>query len=145
MGIELDPHEVAEVFGDDDPTQYADEVRERWGETDAYQESHRRTSRYSKQDWLRLKAEQQDLERRFAELLASGAPATSPEARALAEEHRQAISRNYHDCSYALHRRLADLYVADERFTAHYEAVAPGLAPYVAAAVQANADARPGS
>jgi hypothetical protein len=31
------------------------------------------------------------------------------------------------------------MYVEDERFTAHYEQVAPGLGQYVSTAVQANA------
>jgi hypothetical protein len=31
------------------------------------------------------------------------------------------------------------MYVEDERFTAHYEAIATGLAQYVSTAVQANA------
>lgn len=30
-----------EVFGDFDPTEYAEEVKERWGDTDAYRESQR--------------------------------------------------------------------------------------------------------
>ncbi len=47
MGIELDPHELREVFGDEDPTQHAEEVRERWGHTDAYAQSHARTSSYA--------------------------------------------------------------------------------------------------
>ncbi len=37
-----------------------------------------------------------------------------------------------------MHRSLADMYVADERFRAHYEAVAPGLAQYVHDAVHAR-------
>ena len=32
MGINLDPDEILEVFGEHDPTQYAGEAEERWGE-----------------------------------------------------------------------------------------------------------------
>ena len=141
MGIELTPAEIREVFGDADPTQYADEVRERWGDTDAYRESQRRTSTYTKQDWQQQQAEQNDLERRFAAALQAGEPADGEHARALAEEHRLGIERFY-TCSYEIHTGLADMYLADERFTAHYEAVAPGLAQYVHDAVHANAAAR---
>ncbi len=141
MGIELDPHEVLEVFGDEDPAQHAVEARERWGDTDAYAQSHARTSTYGKDDWLRVRGEAEDVERRLAEALRAGLAATGPEARALAEEHRQQISRNHYDCGQEMHRSLADMYVADERFTAHYERLAPGLAQYVRDAVHANADA----
>ena len=32
---------MLEVFGDNDPTQYAEEAEERWGGTDAYREELR--------------------------------------------------------------------------------------------------------
>jgi DNA-binding transcriptional MerR regulator len=141
MGIELEPHEVREVFGDEDPTQWADEALERWGDTDPYRQSHVRTSAYGKDDWLEVKAEARDVEQRFAAAMAGGEPADGAVARGLAEEHRQHITRRFYDCSLEMHRSLSEMYVTDERFTAHYEAVAPGLAQYVHDAVHANADA----
>ena len=142
MGIELDPHELREVFGDDDPTQHAEQARERWGDTTAYAQSQARTSSYSKSDWLEVQAEGEDVERRFAEALASGLPAHDPEGTAIAEDHRLHISRRFYDCSPALHSSLADAYVADERCAAHYERRAAGLAQYVHDAVKANAAGR---
>ena len=139
MGIDLEPHEIREVFGDHDPTEHFEEARERWGDTDAYAQSHARTSAYTKQDWLRVKAEADDVERRFAEAMAAGRPADDPAVTAIAEEHRQHISRSFYDCSLEMHTGLAEMYVADERFTAHYDRVAPGLARYVHDAVHANA------
>jgi DNA-binding transcriptional MerR regulator len=139
MGISLTPEERFEVFGEQDPAQYDAEVEERWGDTGAYQESRRRTAAYSTVDWLRIKAEGEDVERRFAAALASGVPADSAEAMDLAEEHRQQISRNFYDCPPEMHAGLGRMYVEDERFTAHYEQIAPGLAQYVSTAVQANA------
>mgnify|MGYP006137227467 CR=1 FL=1 len=60
MGISLTPEERFEVFGEHDPAQYDGEVEERWGDTDAYAESKRKTAAYSKDDWVRIKAEQED-------------------------------------------------------------------------------------
>jgi DNA-binding transcriptional MerR regulator len=142
MGISLTPEERFEVFGDHDPSQYDAEVEERWGETDAYRESRRRTSSYTKDDWLRIKAEGADVERRFAEALRSGVAADSEQAMDVAEEHRQHISRWFYDCPPQMHAGLGRMYVEDERFTAHYEEIAPGLAQYVSTAVQANAARR---
>jgi DNA-binding transcriptional MerR regulator len=139
MGISLTPEERFEVFGDHDPAQYEAEVEERWGETEAYAQSNRKTAAYSKADWLRIKAEGEDVERRFAEALRSGVAADSPQAMDVAEEHRQQISRNFYDCPPEMHAGLGRMYVEDERFTAHYEQRAPGLAQYVSTAVQANA------
>src|SRR5919112_4854557 len=70
MGMSLTPEEKFEVFGEFDPEQYEEEVQERWGETDAYAQSKRRTSSYTKEDWVRIKAEGEDLEARFAAALA---------------------------------------------------------------------------
>ena len=140
MGVELDPEERREVFGDEDPNRHAAEARERWGDTDAYRESERRTSRYAKHDWQRLRDEGEDVERRFAAAMAEGRPAAGAEAMDLAEEHRAQISRWFYDCGYDIHRGLAELYVADPRFTAHYDRRAQGLARYVHDAILANAD-----
>ena len=139
MGISLTPEERFEVFGEHDPAQYDAEVEERWGETEAYAQSKRRTAAYTKDDWLRIKAEGEDIETRFAAALQSGVPADSEQAMDLAEEHRQQISRNFYDCPPQMHAGLGRMYVEDERFTAHYDQRATGLAQYVSDAVQANA------
>ena len=139
MGIALTPEERFEVFGEHDPAQHEAEVQERWGETDTYAQSKRKTAAYSKDDWLRIKAEGADLEARFAAAMRDGVPADSEQAMAIAEEHRQQISRNFYNCSPEMHGGLGRMYVEDERFAAHYEELAPGLAQYVSTAVQANA------
>jgi len=139
MGIQLTPEERFEVFGDFDPDETAQEAEERWGNTDAYKESQRRVARYTKEDWLAIKAEGEDISGRFAEALASGTDPEGEAAMDLAEEHRQYISRWFYDCGYDIHRGLGDMYVADPRFTATYDAIATGLAAYIRDAIHANA------
>ncbi|MFF5801803.1 MerR family transcriptional regulator [Streptomyces sp. NPDC012746] len=139
MGINLTPEEKFEVFGDHDPDQYAEEAEQRWGGTDAYKESARRAATYTKDDWKRIQAEMEDLNRRLGDLMASGAAADSAEAMDLAEEHRGWLSRNHYDCPYEMHVCLGEMYVADERFKAFYDAVRPGLAVFVRDAILANA------
>jgi DNA-binding transcriptional MerR regulator len=140
VGIRLDPEEMFEVFGDSDPNQYADEAEQRWGETDAYRESQRRVASYGKQDWLRIKAEGEQVQQRLIAAMQAGLAASSTEAMHAAEEHRQQISRWFYDCGYDIHRGLAEMYIADPRFTANYENAAPGLAQYLHDAILANAD-----
>lgn len=60
----------------------------------------------------------------------------------LAEEHRQQITGTYYDCPPEMHAALGRMYVEDERFAAHYDGRAPGLAQYVSTAVVANAARR---
>jgi len=117
---------------------YAAEARERWGDTDAFRDSERRTSTYSRADWAMMRAEVEAIEQRLAWLMTSGIPADSPMARAAAEQHRAHISRWFYECSPDMHRSLAEMYVADARFTEHYDRRAPGLAEYVHDAIVAT-------
>ena len=131
MGIRLTPDEMFEVFGDDDPIKHAAEAEHRWGDTDAYRESARRTSAYSKDDWLRIRSETDAITRAFATAMQGGHPADSAEALAAARAHRAHIAQTYYALTPEMHGGLAEMYVGDDRFMRTYEDVAPGLAQYV--------------
>ncbi|MFK4145557.1 MerR family transcriptional regulator [Streptomyces sp. NPDC004065] len=139
MGINLTPEEKFEVFGDFDPDRYAGEVQERWGDTEAWRQSRRRTASYTKEDWKRINDEQDAIHRRMAGLLEAGEPAGSRAAMDVAEEHRRFVSASFYDCGYEMHTCLGEMYVADPRFTATYESIRPGLAAYLREAILANA------
>jgi hypothetical protein len=67
----------------------------------------------------------------------AGQPADSPEAAAAAVAHREHISRWFYEVTPEVHQGLAQMYVADPRFTATYDDLAPGLAQYVSEAILA--------
>jgi len=117
------------------------EARERWGDTDVYKESARRTKKYTEEDWARIKAESEGIEAGLADAMASGDAPDGERAVHLAEQARLHIDRWFYPCSHRMHAGLAEMYVADPRFRAHYDDRAPGLAEYVAAAIRANAAA----
>ncbi|MDZ4168770.1 MAG: TipAS antibiotic-recognition domain-containing protein [Coriobacteriia bacterium] len=131
--------EMFEVFGDFDPSEYEDETRERWGDTDAYRESARRTGRYTKDDWARFKAEGEHQMARMIELFDAGASPDSPEAMDAAEAARLQIDAWFYPCSREMHCGLAEMYIADARLTAHYEDHRQGLAVWFHDAILANA------
>jgi DNA-binding transcriptional MerR regulator len=139
MGMSLTPEEKFEIFGEGYSEDYEREAEERWGETEAWAQSQRKTAAYAKEDWVRIKAEADDVLHRFAAAQSAGVPADAEQAMDVAEEHRQHISRWFYDCPPQMHAGLGRMYVEDERFTATYEQVSPGLASYVSTAVQANA------
>ena len=139
-GLNLTPDEMKQVFGDFDPATYGVEAEERWGGTDAYRESQRRVATYGKDEWLEIQADAERISAGFAEALTGGTDPSDDTAIALAEEHRQHITRWFYPCSYEMHRGLAEMYVADARFAKHYEDRAPGLAAYVRDAILANAE-----
>lgn len=140
MGVSLTPEEQFEIFGENWLGEdFEAETQERWGDTEAYAQSQRRTATYTKDDWVAIKAESDANLRDFAAAMASGVPAESTDAMDLAEAHRQHLSRWFYDCGYEIHRGLAQMYLADERFRRNYDQVATGLAEYVHDAIQANA------
>ncbi|WP_353952651.1 MerR family transcriptional regulator [Knoellia sp. S7-12] len=132
--------DLKEIFGDGFKDEYQDEAQERWGETDAWKQSARRTKNYTVADWEKVKTESAAVNDAFVAALRAGLPATSPEAMDAAEEHRVQIDTWFYDCTHDFQRNLADMYVADPRFTKTYEDIAPGLAVYVREAIHANAD-----
>jgi len=140
MGIALTPEEQLEIFGTTKVTgEWAQEAEQRWGDTEAWAQSQRRAAAYTKQDWLDIQAEASAINREYVAAMEAGIPADDARAADLAERHRQHISRWFYDCTYDMHKGLAEMYLADERFTQNYERMAPGLARYVHDAMLANA------
>jgi MerR family transcriptional regulator, thiopeptide resistance regulator len=139
QGIEM---EVTSMFDDFDPAEYEEETRERWGHSEAYKQSARRTARYGEREWAEIKAETDQVVRDFTSAMQEGEPADGERARAVAERHRQHITRWFYPVFSQMHRNLAEMYISDPRFAANYEKVAEGLAMYVHDAVLANASAQ---
>ncbi len=140
MDIKLTAEERLEVFGNFNPVDHAEEAERRWGGTEAHQQSQRRVSNYTKEDWLKIKAEHDELAANLAALFESGATPDSEEAMAAAEAHRRHISRWYYDCSHEIHRGLGEMYVGDERFRTNYDVLAPDLSEFIRDAARANAE-----
>ena len=118
-------------------------MEERWGDTDPYRESQRRVASYTKADWTRIKAEGDAAIEQVVSAMTAGRATDSPEAMAGAEAHRRQIDEAFYPLSYEMHVGLAEMYLADPRFTATYEKIAPGLAQYLHDAIMANAAHRP--
>ena len=113
------------------------EAKERWGETDAYKESARRTARYTDADWARLKVLQKEILDAFADAAEAGIAPEDPRATAIAERHRLLIDEWFYPCSRRMHAALGRMYVDDPRFSANFEVRRAGLAEYVCAAIRA--------
>ncbi|QCP08857.1 MerR family transcriptional regulator [Micrococcus luteus] len=141
--LDLTDADLRELFGDEYAEEfdgYQAEAEQRWGETDAWAESARRTKRYSKQDWERIKADQEAATGLAAAALRAGEPASSVAAMDAAEAARAHITRWFYEVSPGMHRGLGDMYAADPRFAKTYDDVEPGLAAYLRDAIHANAD-----
>ncbi|MEP7126389.1 MAG: MerR family transcriptional regulator [Byssovorax sp.] len=132
----MKPDEMFEGF---DPAKYEDEAKAWWGTTEAYAESKRRTSRYTKDDWKRMAAESKATVEELAQAMDDGVAPTEAHAMDLAEQHRLHLERWFYPCAVAMHVKLGEMYVADPRFAAVYDQRREGLAEFLRAAILANA------
>lgn len=138
-GIQMTKEEMFEVFGDFNPTEYEDEVKERWGESEAYKESARRSARYTKADWQRFKDESEEINAAVVALMDEGVPADDPRAMDAVDRARLQIDTWFYPCSREMHAGLGRMYIADPRFAATYEKIHRGMAQYMCDAILANA------
>ncbi|MGA1279740.1 MAG: TipAS antibiotic-recognition domain-containing protein [Candidatus Nanopelagicaceae bacterium] len=119
-------------------TQYETEVRERWGDTDAYKQSSTRTAKYSKEDMDAAKADQEAATELFAHAFGNGLAIDSEQAQNAVIAHREAITKWFYDCSVEMQKNLALMYLEDLRFKAYYDGRVRGLAQYVHDAIMAQ-------
>lgn len=139
-GIRLTKEEQKDLFGDGFSEDYADEAEQQWGETEAWQQAQKRTSKYTKEDWEQIKAEKEAAGAAFVAAMDAGRRATSEEAMDAAEQSRRHIETWFYDITPEFHRNLGDMYIADPRFMKTYEEIKPGMALYVRDAIHANSD-----
>jgi DNA-binding transcriptional MerR regulator len=119
---------------------YAAEAKEKYGNTAAYQESMRKTAKYTKEDWARIMGDASRIYQKIAALM-DKRPA-DPEVQKAVGEWRQHITDNFYNCTLEIFRGLGDLYVTDQRFTENIDKVKPGLAKFLREAMHVYCDNR---
>ena len=114
---------------------FAKEAKERWGGTDAYRESERRTSSYTRDDWERIHGEAEKLYRAFAENMKK--PPDDPDVEALVKEWQALITRNFYLCTDEILAGLGKMYSGDPRFAGNIDKHGQGLADFMSRAIAA--------
>jgi hypothetical protein len=126
------------MFDGFDPAAHEAEARQRWGGTDAYKESAKRTQAYGKAEWQEIRQESDAINARLRDLMQQGAAPSDPAVQAAVEDHRRHIDRWFYPCSKEIHRGLGEMYVADPRFTANLDQVVTGFARFLRDAIAAS-------
>jgi DNA-binding transcriptional MerR regulator len=134
--------DLKEIFDGFDPAKYEDEARERWGKTDAYKESMKRTKRYTAEAWKAIKAEQAAIYKDAAAAMKAGKKPSDPEVMEIVERHRLSIDRWFYPCSTEMQRGLASLYESDGRFAESIDKNGEGLTSFLVAAIRTPAGVR---
>ena len=130
--------DLKELFGDGYNEEYQAEAQQRWGDTDKWAQSQERTKDMTPAQWAEVKAETEGFESDLGAAVRAGASVDGDAAAVLAERHRASIARFY-DCDHEFQVCLAQMYLSDPRFTAHYEDIEPGTAQWLHDAIVSNA------
>lgn len=103
-----------EVFDMNEIEQYKSEIKEKWGETKAYQEYEQRTASKSGHDYERWAKDMMSMISEFGAIRH-----LSPENHAVQEKVaalQDYISKHFYTCNDELLQQLGEMYVCDERF-----------------------------
>ena len=113
---------------------YAAEIKERWGNTEAYKESEEKTASYDKQQWQTLNAQGSDLLKAFGDN--RHLPPDSEKVQALVEKWQTYISVNFYNCTKEILSSLGKMYVGDERFQKNIDQYGTGTAAFLSKAIK---------
>ncbi|MFA5831729.1 MAG: TipAS antibiotic-recognition domain-containing protein [Candidatus Paceibacterota bacterium] len=114
----------------DRTNEYEEEVRERWGDTEAYRQSREHVKKMGKDGLKKVLEESGKLTVEIAECMKAGERADGERTQKLIARHYDGL-RAFYEPNLEMYRGLAEMYVADERFKQNYEKVAVGLAEYL--------------
>ena len=114
---------------------YNSEVKERWGETDAYKEHAEKTASYSKDQWQAVNDGLMAVFAKFSACMKEGDATDSTEAQTLVKELQNYITENYYTCTNEILAGLGQMYVADERFKNNIDKHAPGTAAFISESI----------
>jgi len=120
---------------DDNETAYSKEIREKYGD-DVVDASNAKIKGMSKEQMEKAEELRIEYESLLKIAFEKGDPA-SDEAQKACDLHRQWICVFWKDGMYSkeAHKGLAEMYVADERFTAYYDKIALGCAKFLRDAI----------
>ena len=112
-------------------SQYAEEAKQRWGNTAAYKEFEQRHTDHSQAAAL-IDAVFEE----FAELNRAGVSPESEPAKITVEKLQQCITDNFYTCTDDILKGLGQMYVADERFRKNIDRHGEGTAEFVSACIK---------
>lgn len=137
-GARLSAQQQAEIFGQGWREDWADEARERWGESNEWAQFEMNATVLSEDDRRQIQADGDALYSELAAAKRSGVAPGSDEANDLAEKHREMIGQLF-ACTHSIQVCLGQTYVQDARFGAYFESREPGLSSWLSEVIDANA------
>ena len=116
--------------------QYAAEAQERWGNTDEYKESEKKTGNYSGEKWQDVNTGLNAVLAEFAKALKDGAKPDGETTQALVRKLQNYITDNFYTCTNEILAGLGQMYVGDERFKSNIDRNGNGTAEFISEAIE---------
>lgn len=138
--IHMTDQEKFEAFKKDfvskNEQEFGEEIREKYGEA-TIDAANERVLNTSQVEWDSIEALNSHLNEKLAEATKENQP-ESALAQEVCDLHKQWLSFYLPEGQYSseMHRNLVEMYVADERFKSYYDAIEPGAAVFLHAAMQ---------
>ena len=114
---------------------YRKEIRDRYGDTDAYREHEQKTKNYTKEKWAEANDGLMSIFAEFAECKNNGYGVNLPKVQSLVGKLQDYITRNYYTCTDEILAGLGEMYVADERFEENIDRYGEGTAEFASKAI----------
>lgn len=115
--------------------EYIEEVKEKWGNTEAYKEEVLKTKDYSKEKFDNLEIEMNNIFAEFASCMNDGNDVNEEVVQSLVKKLQNHITENYYNCTNDIFAGLGQMYVMEERFKNNIDKYAEGTAEFVSKAI----------
>ena len=127
---------IMKAFDNTEFENYKEEVKEKWGQTDAYNEYTEKTKGYSKEKFNAMGEGMENILEEFAECMNSGLEFDSTYAQNLVKKLQSYITENFYTCTNEILAGLGSMYVADERFKNNIDKHSSGTAEFISKALE---------
>ena len=128
---------VMKAFDNSEFDKYKEEVKEKWGNTDAFKEYSEKTKNYSKDKQSSLTDEMNNLFGEFSACMKNSLKPDSENVQSLVKKLQNHITDNYYHCTTDILAGLGQMYVSDERFRENIDKNGDGTAEFVSTAITA--------
>ena len=127
---------IMKAFNNTEFENYKNEVKEKWGKTQAYNEYNEKTKGYSKEKFNAMSEGMHKILEEFSDCMNGGSSPESADAQNLVEKLQDHINENYYTCTNEILASLGQMYVADERFKNNIDKHSVGTAEFISQAIE---------
>lgn len=114
--------------------EFAAEVKEKWGNTQAYAESEKKTKNYGSKEWSKINEESSKIFSWFSQNTDKNP--SEPEVLEMVKSWQDYITKSFYTCTNEILFSLADMYVCDERFKNNIDQFGEGTAQFMHDAIK---------